>query len=89
VVWEARGGGGGGKRGGGGGGGGGAVKLTWGAVWNVPIVGLVLLGFVVGLGLYILFGPYAARANYDAVSFFLGSAVTCRSTGEYLHFSFF
>ena len=54
-------------------------KLKWGPVWNVPIFGLLMLGLVVGLGLFILFGPYG-KTDHDIAAFLSGAQASCRST---------
>ena len=56
-------------------------KLKWGPVWNVPIFGLLMLGLVVGLGLFILFGPYG-KTDHDIAAFLSGAQASCKSTGH-------
>jgi hypothetical protein len=58
-----------------------SFKLQWGPVWSVPLLGLGLLGLVVGLGFFILFGPYG-KTNYDLAAFLTNSAVSCQVTSR-------
>ena len=60
------------------------VKLRWGGLMNLPVVGLLLLILVVGLGGYILLGPYGAPVRFDAVLelLFRSSSYTCPTTAQ-------
>ncbi len=57
------------------------MRMKSGAVWSVPVPGLLFLGLVVGLGCFILVGPYA-KPPPDLLSLmFTGrAAVRCRYT---------
>jgi hypothetical protein len=57
-------------------------------VWSVPVAGLFFLGLVVGLGGFILVGPYA-KAPSDLLSqIFTGAEnVKCRVTGRDIAYS--
>ena len=59
------------------------MRLKGGAKWSVPVPGLFFLALVVGLGCFILVGPYA-KAPPDLLSqIFTGRApVRCRETGR-------
>jgi hypothetical protein len=43
----------------------------------MQVVGLLLLGVIVGLGFFILFGPYSSAPVLDAAGAVLGKASTC------------
>ncbi len=59
------------------------MRLKGGAKWSVPVPGLFFLALVVGLGCFILVGPYA-KAPPDLLSqIFTGRApVRCRETAR-------